>query len=126
MERIKKWFNKLKNLDGFGEKVSLNFRGRETYQTKLGGTFTLTIITLMVYFILGRLTKFFNRLDPIVSEVTQVNDILIDKTNHNWAERRFNMGVGAFAENWQNGTKPVNIDGLYEFTGLNVDWDGSP
>lgn len=62
--------NLLRYFDFFGQSISLNFRGREKYQTKVGGLISLAIAVTMVVFMAGRLDKFFNKNDPIISEVT--------------------------------------------------------
>ena len=62
--------NLLRYFDFFGPSISLNFRGREKYQTKVGGLISFAIAVTMVVFMTGRLDKFLNKNDPTISEVT--------------------------------------------------------
>jgi hypothetical protein len=53
--------------DKFGEPVApLNIKGQSTYKTHFGGLVGLLIYTLMIWYMISRLTKLDNREDPII------------------------------------------------------------
>jgi hypothetical protein len=61
---MKKILNKIKTIDLFGKPISLNYKGQDTYQTKLGAFFSLVFMILMAVIGIGRFDKLIKLKNP--------------------------------------------------------------
>ena len=64
---MKKFGETLSGLDSFGEQVALNFRGKNTFQTKRGGFLTLGIYVIVLWQVLELIGDLYNYEDPKIS-----------------------------------------------------------
>ena len=55
--RRKVFMKKIKNLDIFGEAITLKHKGQSTVNTKLGGFLTVIVFLCMIFFTYGRLYR---------------------------------------------------------------------
>jgi hypothetical protein len=61
----------VKSRDGFGQKYSLNLKGRGATQTALGGVCTLTIQIATLVFVVMRTLYMVSREEPRITQVEQ-------------------------------------------------------
>ena len=62
--------NVVKAFDKFGEKVSFNHKGNDTYRTKLGGFFGFATYVTVLAFTLTRVIKMVEKTSTTLYEVT--------------------------------------------------------
>ena len=90
----------LVELDIFGSPIKLNYKGKETYQTRLGTLFTISLATFILIFGLYSLIDIYEYRDPQITQFT-----IYDK-RQNEAEINFGEAFGSIAFGFQN---PKNL-----------------
>ena len=60
----------VKNLDAFGQPVSVKFDGESTFNTHIGGVLTCVIQTFMLVFTLGSVINMVKYQDPQITQFT--------------------------------------------------------
>lgn len=66
----KRCSNNLKELDLFGQTVSMTWNGEEKFNTTFGAVVTICLIAVLIGFSVFRAIDVFKRLNPMVSKTT--------------------------------------------------------
>ena len=61
---VKKTQKYITGYDQFGVPITVNYKGEDTYKTFLGALCTISVITLMMFFVYQSFDKMVNRTDP--------------------------------------------------------------
>lgn len=85
--------SKFKDLDMFGAKVELNFKGSSSYKTKIGALLSIMVIMLLTAFGVFRLTVLIYNLDPDVSKKGLKRDLKTTEA-FNPFENGFDVAIG--------------------------------
>ena len=71
----------LRELDVFGEKIVINYKGSETFKTKYGAVLTIFTFLLMMTFSILKINKLIMRTNPLQTQNTVITSgVLSDHT----------------------------------------------
>ena len=70
-KRFTEWF---KSLDMFGEQISLNYKGKSSYNTKLGAVVSLVSYLMLLTYAINMLLVVINRRNPSITNYSMTYD----------------------------------------------------
>lgn len=66
----KRFTDVFKNIDFFGQTVSMTWKGEDKFKTTFGAAVTLVLIGVLIAFTVFKAKDLFNRLNPSVTKTT--------------------------------------------------------
>ena len=116
LEKLRHKFNKI---DIFGETISFNIRGANSFKTTYGAIMTLAVLALTISYAQKRLTILLDYGDTrhLSSEDPDANA----KTSFTFSEMDFNFAFGVFPLDWI--VRPVNTTGYLEMKAKMFKWN---
>lgn len=112
------------SLDGYGEPVSVSYKGSSTYQTHLGALFTVAMRGFMLVFTVMGTLELLDFQNPTVSQYT-VYDDRIDSPEVNLGEALGDLFFG-FVDNKSNSFVLDRKVATIKMQAVRIDWSKGP
>ena len=98
---------KVKGTDRFALPISLNFKGESSFKTIIGGTVSVVIIMVLLWYSALLLKEMINRENSIVSSITKIENLIYNSNKYNLNDYNFILGIYSSETNGSHLSDPT-------------------